>query len=77
MDRVQSDWSTPLGIEPTDGVYLEELSVGNRTVAQVAEALADCGGTRVEAQAAIDRLFSAGLLEPDPKPLLTEPTREG
>ena len=59
-------WAKPLGIEPGDGVYLEEFLTGTLTVSQVAESLADCGTTKPEVQAAADRLFKAGLLDPDP-----------
>jgi hypothetical protein len=71
QEQAEREWATPLGIEPGDGIYLEEFVKGGRTVTQVAESLADCGVTRVEAQAAADRLFKAGLLEPDQKPLST------
>src|SRR5579864_6834802 len=65
QEHAELEWATPLAILPDDGIYLEELAKGGRTVTQVAESLADCGVTRVEAQAAVDRLFKAGLLEPD------------
>lgn len=71
QEQAEREWATPLAIEPGDGIYLEELAKGGRTVTQVAESLADCGVTRVEAQAAIDRMFKAGLIEPDQKPLPT------
>jgi hypothetical protein len=67
QEHAELEWATPLGILPGDGIYLEELAKGGRTVTHVAESLADCGVTRVEAQAAVDRLFKAGLLEPDQK----------
>jgi hypothetical protein len=66
LDDALGAWAKPLGIEPGDGVYLEEFTVGTRTVTQVAESLADCGSSKPEVQAATDRLFKAGLLDPDP-----------
>ncbi len=66
LDEALALWAKPLGIEPGDGVYLEEFTLGLRTVAQVAESLADCGTTKPEVQASTDRLFKAGLLDPDP-----------
>ncbi len=66
LDEALAEWAKPLGIEPGDGVYLEELKLGLRTVSQVAESLADCGMTKPEVQAATDRLYKAGLLDPDP-----------
>jgi len=68
LEVVQAAWATPFGLQPGDGLLLEEFSRGKATVAQVAEALADCGTTRAEAQATTDRLFKAGLLEADPQP---------
>ncbi|HUB09610.1 MAG TPA: hypothetical protein VMB50_21575 [Myxococcales bacterium] len=67
QERVEREWATPLGVDPGDGVYLNELMAGAKTAAQLGESLADCGITRVEAQAAIDRLFKAGLLVPEQK----------
>ena len=66
LDDALAQWAKPLGIEPGDGVYLEEFTTGARTVTQVAESLADCGSSKPEVQAAADRLFKAGLLDPDP-----------
>jgi len=68
LEAAQAAWSAPFGLQPDDGVLLDELSRAKVTVAQMAEALADCGTTRPEVQASIDRLFKAGLLEPDPRP---------
>jgi len=66
LDQAMTQWATPLGIESGDGVFLEEFALGLRTVSQVAESLADCGTTKSEVQAAADRLYKAGLLDPDP-----------
>jgi hypothetical protein len=66
LDEALAAWAKPLGIEPGDGVFLEELSHGLRTVSQVAESLADCGTSKAEVQAATDRLYKAALLDPDP-----------
>ncbi|MHB8419876.1 MAG: hypothetical protein ACYDCL_17510 [Myxococcales bacterium] len=68
QEQAEREWATPLAVDPADGIYLDELASGPRTAAHLAEALADCGLTRVEAQAAIDRLFKAGLVEPEQKP---------
>ncbi len=70
LERAERDWATPLGVEPQDGVYLDELAPGPKTAAQLADGLADCGVTRPEAQMAVDRLFKAGLLQAEPKPPL-------
>lgn len=68
LDRTELEWATPLGVLPQDGICLEELAGGARSVAQLAESLADCGATKPEVQATIDRLFKAGLLEPEQRP---------
>jgi hypothetical protein len=66
LETAERTWAEPLGIHPEDGVFLEEFSAQPRSVAQVAEGLADCGATRAEAQASVDRMVRAGLLEPVP-----------
>jgi hypothetical protein len=68
LEAAQTAWSAPFGLQPGDGVLLDELSRAKVTVAQVAEALADCGASRAEVQSSTDRLFKAGLLEADPRP---------
>jgi hypothetical protein len=68
LEAAQSAWASPFGLDAGDGLILGEFARAKLTVAQVAEALADCGITRPEAQAATDRLYKAGLLEPDPQP---------
>ena len=65
LESAERGWCGPLGVEPGDGIYLVELAAGPRTAAQLAESLADCGGTKAEAQAAVDRLFKAGLIVPE------------
>ncbi len=66
LDDALAQWAKPLGIQPGDGVYLEEFAAAARTVTQVAASLADCGSSKPEVQAATDRLYKAGLLDPDP-----------
>jgi hypothetical protein len=68
LEAAQLAWASPFGLKPDDAVLLEELSRAKVTVAQMAEALADCGTTRAEVQASTDRLFKSGLLEADPRP---------
>ena len=74
LDEALAQWAKPLGIGPGDGVYLEELTLGLHTVTQVAESLADCGTSKPEVQAAVDRLYKAGLLDPDPPAPEPRPT---
>jgi hypothetical protein len=68
LEAAQQAWATVYGLQPGDGLLLDEFARAKATVAQASEALADCGITRPEAQAATDRLFKAGLLEADPLP---------
>jgi hypothetical protein len=68
LEAAQAAWCAPFGLQPNDGLLLDEFSHSKVTVAQVAEALADCGTTRAEVQSSTDRLFKAGLLEADPRP---------
>jgi hypothetical protein len=76
LDEALGKWAGPLGIEPGDGVYLEEFTNGALTVSHVADSLADCGTNKAEVQAAADRLFKAGLLEPDPPAPEPRPTTQ-
>jgi hypothetical protein len=68
LEAAQQAWAGPFGLEAGDGLLLDEFAGGKTTVSQVAEALADCGISRQEVQAATDRLYKAGLLEADPQP---------
>jgi hypothetical protein len=67
LEAAQLAWAAPFGLQPGDALLIDEFASGKATVAQAAEALADCGITRAEAQAATDRLYKAGLLEADPQ----------
>jgi hypothetical protein len=62
LERVQREWAAGQGIEATDAVVLGETTGKERLPREIQVALADCGVTLPEVQAAIDRLFLAGLL---------------
>ncbi len=74
LEQREREWADRRSIEPGDGIFLAELLEGPQTASQLAERLADFGSTRAEAQAALDRLFKAGLVaaetrgQPDPQP---------
>jgi hypothetical protein len=64
FDAARGSWATPLAIEPSDGLYLDELETGPKTIEEMVQALDACGSTRREVKAAINRLASVGLIEP-------------
>ncbi len=68
LEAAQSGWAGPHGLQPADGVVLSQLRPGRQSLADVAEALADCGVTRADVKAAMDRLVDRSLAEPLPLP---------
>jgi len=68
LEQAQRRWAEPLGVEPGDGVVLSQLRPGKRSLADLAEALADCGATKADVKASVDRLVDRALVEPTPVP---------
>lgn len=68
LEAAQLRWAEPLGVLPGDGVVLTQLKPGRRNLADLAEALADCGATKAEVKVTVDRLVERGLAEPLPLP---------
>jgi hypothetical protein len=68
QDTVVGAWASQHGVKPGDGTCLDELELRDRNVPEMAEALLECGLSRTEVQAAIDRLVTAGLVAAVPKP---------
>jgi hypothetical protein len=68
LDVAQLRWAEPLGLRPCDGVVLVELKPGRRSLADVAEALENCGSSRADVKDSVDRLVERGLVEPLPLP---------
>lgn len=66
LDAALAAWATPRGLAPADGVLLAELSGKRLGVAELCEALEPTGIERDEVRAGIDRLVSAGIVEPLP-----------
>jgi hypothetical protein len=64
FDSARSSWAKPLALEPSDGLYLGELEAGPKTIEEMVQALDDCGSTRREVKAAINRLTTVGMIEP-------------
>ncbi|MFN7133044.1 MAG: hypothetical protein ACK4N5_13265 [Myxococcales bacterium] len=64
LEKLQKDWSASYKVEPPDAAILAEFAVKDRQPREVQTALADCGTTLPEVQAAVDRLYLAGLLAP-------------
>ncbi len=59
----RSVWASCHGLEPDDGAYLSELSVGALTIRQLGEALAVCGQSREMITSTVNRLASKGFLD--------------
>ncbi len=64
LERLQREWAETHKVDPADAGILSEFEVKDRQPREVQAALADCGTTLNEVQAAVDRLFTAGLLAP-------------
>jgi hypothetical protein len=82
LDAALASWATPLKVQPGDGVLLSELLAKPRGLSDLARALDDAGTSAAEVRGAIDRLVSAGLVEPVPlasqleqQPAAPAPTR--
>ncbi len=66
LDAALVAWAGPLGLEPRDGVVLQELAGKKRGLNELGEALADAGVSAPEVKASVDRLVVARLVEPVP-----------
>ena len=62
FDAARAGWAEPLGVQPGDGLYLGILRDGPIDLQSIADAVEDCGESRKEAKAALERLFDAGLV---------------
>jgi hypothetical protein len=68
LETAQARWAEPHRLQAGDGVVLAQLRQGGQSLAEVAEALADCGCTRAEVKLSLDRLVDRALAEPLPLP---------
>lgn len=68
LDSAQRRWADGLGLEPCDGVVLTEMKPGKKSLGDLAHALDDCGRTKADVKASVDRLVEKGLVEPLPLP---------
>ena len=64
FDAARASWAKPLALESSDGLYLDELETGPKTIEEMVQALDACGSTRREVKAAINRLTTVGMIEP-------------
>ena len=64
LEKLQASWSESFKVLASDAMILEEFGQTERQPREIQNALADCGTTMKEVQAAIDRLYLAGLLGP-------------
>lgn len=68
LDQAQRRWAEALGLEACDGVVLTELKPGKKSLGDLASALDDCGRTKADVKASVDRLVDKALVEPLPLP---------
>jgi hypothetical protein len=64
LERARLDWAGQFKVEANDASLLAEFAVKERQPRDVQSALQDCGVTLQDVQAAVDRLYTAGLLAP-------------
>ena len=64
LEKLQSFWAQSHQVSPQDAAVLSECVAKDRLPKEMLKALEDCGTTLPEIQAAIDRLYTAGLLVP-------------
>lgn len=64
LERLQQSWAEAYRVTPLDAAILGEFAGKDRLPREVQTSLESCGTTLREVQAAVDRLFTAGLLAP-------------
>jgi uncharacterized protein YukE len=64
LEKLQDEWALSFKVTTADAMILGEFAAKDRLPREVQNALEDCGTTLREVQAAVDRLFTAGLLCP-------------
>lgn len=67
LTRAQREWAGSYQVEGSDATVLEEFAAGQLLPREVQASLEDCGISLQDVQAAVDRLFTAGLLAPATK----------
>jgi|SRR5512138_105363 hypothetical protein len=66
LEAAVAGWAGPYGVRAGDGVILGELRSERRGLPDLARTLEECGIEAAEVRTAIDRLVTAGLVEPVP-----------
>jgi hypothetical protein len=66
LDAALASWAQPLGVAPSDGILLAELSGKRLGVSALCSALEGAGIAAEDVRAGIQRLVTAGLVEPVP-----------
>jgi hypothetical protein len=64
LERLQASWAEQFHVEPADASILGEFASKPLLAREAQKALEDCGISLGDVQAAIDRLYTAGLLAP-------------
>lgn len=76
FDAARAEWAARLTLEATDGLYLDELQGGPKTIAEMAASLEGCGPVVKDVRAAVERLVRLRLVEPTiPPPAPPPPPR--
>ncbi len=73
LQTALNDWAGKLGVRPSDGVLLEELLAGLKTVSELARSVEATGQNATEVKAGVDRLYGAELVEPPAPENATQP----
>jgi hypothetical protein len=63
FDAAANTWAAASGLRPGDALYLCELGATTRTLQELVESLENCGATKADAKAALQRLITARLAE--------------
>jgi len=62
FDDARREWATRFALQVDDGLCLCELHAGSKTASEIVEALDTCGQSRTDTIAALERLWTAGLV---------------
>jgi|CXWL01.1.fsa_nt_gi flagellar basal body P-ring protein FlgI len=68
FDAARKAWAQTHALQVDDGLYLAEVAGGGVSLTQIVESLENCGKSRSDAIAALERLADAGMLTPLAEP---------
>ena len=64
LEEAKQTWASGVGVRTGDGILLEEMAAGAETLAELQPTLEACDLSLRDARGVLDRLISAGLIEP-------------